>query len=116
MASYDYKPFAYTVPPELRGESAARKPVVIVGAGPVGLACAIDLALHDVPVVVLDDSDVVSIGSRAICWAKRTLEIFDRLGIGQRVVDKGVTWNVGRVFHGEDELYRFDLLPEPHHR
>ena len=116
MGSYAYTPFAYTTPPELRGAPSVRKPVVIVGAGPVGLACAIDLALHDVPVVVLDDADVVSIGSRAICWAKRTLEIFDRLGIGQRVVDKGVTWNVGRVFHGDDELYRFDLLPEPHHR
>ena len=65
---------------------------------------------------MLDDADVVSVGSRAICWAKRTLEIFDRLGIGQRVVDKGVTWNVGRVFHGDSELYSFDLLPEPHHR
>lgn len=116
MASYDYKPFAYSTPPELRGETPSRKPVVIVGAGPVGLAAAIDLALHDIPVVVLDDSDVVSVGSRAICWAKRTLEIFDRLGIGQRVVDKGVTWNVGRVFHGAAELFRFDLLPEPHHR
>lgn len=116
MASYDYRPFAYSTPPELSGEATTRKPVVIVGAGPVGLAAAIDLALHDIPVVVLDDSDVVSVGSRAICWAKRTLEIFDRLGIGQRVVDKGVTWNVGRVFHGDAELYKFDLLPEPHHR
>ena len=34
------------------------------------------------PVVVLDDDDTVSVGSRAICYAKRTLEILDRLGCG----------------------------------
>ena len=116
MPAFAPTPFPFTPPPELNGGSAARKPVVIVGAGPVGLACAVDLALHGVPTVLLDDSDVVSTGSRAICWAKRTLEIFDRLGIGERVVAKGVTWNRGRVFHGAREVFAFDLLPEAHHR
>ena len=59
-----------------------RHPVVIVGAGPVGLGAAIDLAQQDIPVVVLDDNDKVSFGSRAICFAKRPLEILDRLGCG----------------------------------
>jgi len=66
--------------------------------------------------VVLDDNDVVSVGSRAICWAKRTLEIFDRLGVGDRMVEKGVTWKVGRLFHGDWEVYSFDLLPEDGHK
>ena len=91
VASYDYKLFSYKTPPELRGALSARKPVVIVGAGPVGLALRHRSALHDVSVVVLVDADVVSVGSRAIRRAKPTLEIFDRLGVGQRVVDKGVT-------------------------
>ena len=90
--------------------------MAIIGAGPVGLAMAIDLALHGVACVVLDDNDVVSIGSRGLCWAKRTLEIYDRLGVGQRITDKGVTWQVGRQFHGEAELFNFDLLPEPGHK
>ena len=77
---------------------------------------AIDLALRGVASVVLDDNDVVSIGSRAICWAKRTLEIFDRLGVGERMVEKGVTWKVGRLFHGDREVYNFDLLPEGGHK
>ena len=38
------------------------------------------------------------VGSRAICYAKRTLEILDRLGCGEPIVDKGVGWNVGKVF------------------
>ncbi|HVE48174.1 MAG TPA: FAD-dependent oxidoreductase [Casimicrobiaceae bacterium] len=95
---------------------APRRPVVVVGAGPVGLAAAIDLAQRDVPVVVLDDDDTVSVGSRAICYAKRSLEILDRLGVGQRVVDKGVGWNVGKVFFRDSLAYQFDLAPEAGNR
>lgn len=94
----------------------ARHPVVIIGAGPVGLTLATDLALQGIAVVLLDDSDRIGEGSRAICFAKRTLEIFDRLGIGERLVEKGVTWQRGRVFLGEGELYDFDLLPEGGHK
>ncbi len=118
MPRYDYQPFDYVTPPELVSGRAApeRYQVVIVGAGPIGLALAIDLALQDIPSVVLDDNNVVSVGSRAICWAKRTLEIFDRLGVGDRMVDKGITWKVGRLFHGDEEVYSFDLLPEDGHK
>ena len=75
--------FAYRRPPELDGGGSASPVVIVVGAGPVGLAAAIDLAQRGVPVLVLDDDDTVSVGSRAICYAKRTLEILDRLGCGE---------------------------------
>lgn len=91
-------------------------PVAIVGAGPIGLAAAIDLARQGVPVVLLDNDDTLSTGSRAICFAKRTLEIFDRLGCAQRMVDKGVVWNVGKVFLRDEQIYSFDLLPETGHQ
>ena len=113
--AYDYQPFPYIAPPGLTGPEPRHK-VVIVGAGPIGLALAIDFAQRGVETVVLDDNNVVSVGSRAICWAKRTLEIFDRLGIGERILEKGVTWKVGRQFHGNDEVYNFDLLPEEGHK
>lgn len=116
MPRYQYQPFAYVTPPELSGEPRARKEIIIVGAGPVGLAAAIDCALHGIECVVLDDNDVVSLGSRAICWSKRTLEIMDRLGVGERMVEKGVTWKVGRLFHRDREVWNFDLLPEPGHK
>jgi len=93
----------------------ARRPVAIVGAGPVGLALAIDLAQRGVPVVVLDNDSTLSAGSRAICFAKRTLEIFDRLGCGDRVAGKGVSWNTGKVFFRDQQVYSFDLLPETGH-
>lgn len=112
---YTYGEFPYATPPALMGEAEARRNVVIVGAGPVGLAMAIDLAQRGVKSTVLDDNNVVSVGSRAICWAKRTLEVFDRLGVGRRMVDKGVTWKVGRTYHGANEVFRFDLLPEDGH-
>jgi 3-(3-hydroxy-phenyl)propionate hydroxylase len=92
-----------------------RHPVVVVGAGPVGLSLAIDLAQRGLPVVLLDDADTLATGSRAICFAKRTLEIFDRLGCGQAMVDKGVSWQVGKVFFRDAEVYRFDLQPEAGH-
>ena len=58
----------------------------------------------------------MSVGSRAICYAKRALEILDRLGCAQPVVAKGIGWNVGKVFFRDELVYRFDLLPEPGHR
>jgi 3-(3-hydroxy-phenyl)propionate hydroxylase len=106
--------FAYRRAPEQDAPGAVH-PVVVVGAGPVGLTLAIDLAQRGVPVVLLDNDCRLSAGSRAICFAKRTLEVWDRLGVGQPMVDKGVSWNVGRVFFGAEPVYRFDLLPEPGH-
>lgn len=91
-------------------------PIVIVGAGPVGLSLAIDLALRGQAVIVLDDDNQFSVGSRAICFAKRTLDIWDRLGVGERMTQKGIAWNVGKVFFREEEVWNFDLLPEPKHR
>src|SRR5262245_56814259 len=117
MARYRYENFGYVAPPELSGDATpARYPVAIVGSGPVGVTMAIDLAVRGIASVVLDDNDVVSIGSRAICWAKRTLEIFDRLGVGERMVENGVTWKIGRLFHRDHEVYSFDLLPEDGHK
>lgn len=117
LSTYTYPRFAYQRPPELEAPGTVpRHPVVVVGAGPVGLAAAIDLAQQGIPVVLFDDDDTVSVGSRGLCYAKRALEVLDRLGCGQPVVDKGVTWNVGRTFYGRDEVFNFNLLPEADHQ
>jgi 3-(3-hydroxy-phenyl)propionate hydroxylase len=96
--------------------NVAEYPVVVVGAGPVGLSLAIDLAQRGQNVVLLDDADRIGEGSRAICFSKRSLEFWDRLGVGQRMVDKGVVWSVGKIFHGDSQLYQFNLLPEEGHK
>ncbi|SAL69275.1 FAD-dependent oxidoreductase [Caballeronia arvi] len=107
--------FEYERAPEHDAPASSPYPVAVVGAGPVGLATAIDLAQQGVRTVLLDNDDTVSTGSRAICFAKRTLEIFDRLGCGDKMIEKGVSWNVGKVFLHDDLVYTFNLLPETGH-
>jgi 3-(3-hydroxy-phenyl)propionate hydroxylase len=107
--------FGYRRSPDQDRASPARHPVVVVGAGPVGLCAAIDLAQRGVPVLLIDDADRIGEGSRGICYAKRTLEILDRLGVAQACLEKGVTWKLGKVFQRESLLYSFDLLPEDGH-
>ena len=107
--------FAYRAHPDQHATEPVRHPVVVVGAGPVGLSLAIDLAQRGVEVLLLDNDNRLSTGSRAICFAKRTLEVFDRLGCGQTMVARGVSWKVGKVFFKDSPIYSFDLLPEPGH-
>jgi len=107
--------FDYRHSPDQSAAAPVRHAVVVVGGGPVGLSLAIDLAQRGQRVLLLDNDSKLSTGSRAICFAKRTLEIWDRLGVGDAMCAKGVGWNVGRVFFGGEQLYRFDLLPESGH-
>ncbi len=114
--TYTYPEFAYRQSAEQREGRVARHPLVIVGAGPIGLTLALDCAQRGILTVLLDDNNTVSIGSRAVCYAKRPLEIWDRLGIAAPLVDKGVRWQVGKVFLRDDLVYGFDLLPESGHK
>ena len=97
-------------------QPAQRHPVVVVGGGPVGLATALDLGRQGVPVLLLDDQEGIGTGSRALCFAKRTLEIADRLGAAGPMLEKGVVWNIGKVFHNDRQLYEFNLAPEGGHK
>jgi 3-(3-hydroxy-phenyl)propionate hydroxylase len=117
MGAIDYQQlaFSYRRSSDQDKREPVLHPVIVVGAGPVGLTLAIDLAQQSIPVVVLDNDHQLSTGSRAICFSKRTLEIFDRLGCGDRMVEKGVSWSVGKVFLRDEMVYRFDLLPENGH-
>lgn len=117
LSTFQYPKFDYVAPPELTEGRPGHYPVVVVGAGPVGLCTATDLAQQGHRVLLLDNDDTVSIGSRGVCYAKRTLEVLDRLGCGEAMVGKGVSWNVGRTFFQEEEVFNFNLSPEPdHHR
>lgn len=113
---FDVPLYAYTRSPDQDASAPPRHPVVIIGAGPVGLTTAIDLAQQGVKVVVLDDNDRVSFGSRAICFAKRPLEILDRLGCGQDMVKRGVQWDTGKVFFDSRQVYAFGLTEEEGHK
>jgi 3-(3-hydroxy-phenyl)propionate hydroxylase len=109
---YELPSWPFVPPPELGGETIVRHPIVIAGAGPAGLTLACELAQRGVRAVLLDEDDTVGVrgaSSRGICQAQKTLEIFDRLGIYERVAGKGITWSFGRTFSGEQEIYNFNL-------
>lgn len=116
LNTYEYTEFKYVQSEEQKAGSPIRHKAVIIGSGPVGLTTALDFAKQGIPSVVLCRSNTVSIGSRAVCYAKRPLEIWDRLNVGERMIDKSVIWNVGKVFRDEDLVYQFDLLPENDHK
>lgn len=86
---------------------------LIVGGGPVGLSLALDLGKRGRKVTVVNALPFIPRGSKAICFSKRALEIFDRLGVGERLLEKGVIWEKGKVFWKaeDDPVYEFDLLP-----
>lgn len=88
-------------------------PVLVIGAGPVGLAMALDLGRRGHRVVVVSRLDFIAGGSKAICFSKRTLDIMQRLGVGEQLLELGVTWNVGKVFWQDrsEPVFQFDMLP-----
>ena len=104
--------YAAVVPDAVRTGVAEHHRIVIVGGGITGLTLACALAQLGVDCVLLDEDNTVGVkgaSSRGICYTQKSLEIFDKLGIYQRVKAKGIQWSVGRTFAGHDEVYRFDL-------
>jgi 3-(3-hydroxy-phenyl)propionate hydroxylase len=89
-------------------------PVVVVGAGPVGMAVALGLAQRGISVTVLEAATQVSFGSRAICVSRHSMEVADRLGFGERLSDLAVEWVGGRSFYREQEVMRFQMPNERH--
>jgi 3-(3-hydroxy-phenyl)propionate hydroxylase len=119
VLGYTLPTYEFVRPPELRGARPGPYPVVVVGGGLAGLTLAAELGLRGIPVVVLEQGSSLGasgIASRGIAYAKRTLEIFDRIGIAHRVRAKGQTWNEGRIYDGLDEIYHFVIQPESHQK
>ncbi|NYV72941.1 FAD-dependent oxidoreductase [Streptomyces sp. UH6] len=88
---------------------AAPEDVVVVGAGPVGLAVALGLARRGVEVTVLEAGDSVSHGSRAICLSRHSLEVLDRIGVGERLGSVALPWSTGRSHYRDTEVLSFDM-------
>jgi 3-(3-hydroxy-phenyl)propionate hydroxylase len=116
MGAYVNPIYPYKAPDDLKVTPPLRKPLIVIGAGPVGLAAAVDARLQGLDVLVLDDDKTVSVGSRAVCYAKRSLEVLDRLGVADPACELGVSWNIGRTFLEEDEVYQFNLVPDAGHK
>ncbi|WP_163557834.1 FAD-dependent monooxygenase [Halomonas sp. NO4] len=105
---FDYPHFPFVRPAELEGQTLRHR-VAIVGAGPVGVTAALELARHGIASVVLDDKATVNDGSRAICLSRHSLEILQQLGVGTPFVEKGLSWTQGRTYFRDREIYRFRM-------
>lgn len=109
---YALPEYPFVEPPELKTGEVRRHDIVIVGAGITGLTLACGLARLGIPAVLLDEDNSVGVkgaASRGICYTQKSLEIFERLGVYERIAAKGIQWSVGRTFAGQDEVYAFDL-------
>ena len=109
---YALPEYPFVPPPELGGATRVRHPIVIVGGGITGLTLACSLAHLGIAAVLLDEDNTVGVkgaSSRGICYTQKSLEIFHKLGIYERIAAKGIQWSVGRTFAGKDEVYSFDL-------
>ncbi len=119
MPGYRLPVYAYRTPPELERKGPGEYPVIIAGGGLGGLTCALELGSRGIRTIMLDEDNTVGaagLSSRGICYARHTLEILDRFGVAQRILDKGITWNEGDVYRGNRQLYRFNLQPAADHK
>jgi 3-(3-hydroxy-phenyl)propionate hydroxylase len=111
-SGYELPEYPFREPPEIAAGEASHHPVVIVGGGITGLTAACALAQYGIQAVLLDEDNTVGVkgaSSRGICYTQKSLEIFERLGVYERIAAKGIQWSVGRTFAGKDEVYSFDL-------
>ena len=105
---FDYPHFDFVRPPEMEG-ATSRHAVVVVGAGPVGVTAALELARHGVRVVVLDDKATLNDGSRAICIARHSLEGLQQLGVAERFMSKALAWTHGTSYFRGQPVFRLEM-------
>lgn len=85
------------------------KPVLIVGAGPTGLALALQLALRGIGCRIIDKANGPGETSRAMGVQARTLEFYDQIGIAEEVVALGTPMDSIRLRDGATSVARINF-------
>ncbi|WP_083745738.1 FAD-dependent oxidoreductase [Variovorax sp. KK3] len=83
--------------------------VLIVGAGPVGLTLALELARYRVPVTLVDKITARETSSRAVAVWPRTLELLDRAGAAADLLALGNRVSCANIVAGSHTLARIEL-------
>jgi 3-(3-hydroxy-phenyl)propionate hydroxylase len=108
---FDYPHFTAPRAPELDG-IAARHPVLIAGAGPIGMTAALVLARYGVRSVLIDRKDTFNDGSRAICIARSSMYILERIGAVAPFLENSLGWRYGRSYYRGEQIFRLEM-PQP---
>ena len=108
---FDYPRFAAPRVAELDGVTA-RHPVLIVGAGPIGMTAALVLARYGIKSVLIDRKDTFNDGSRAICIARPSMHILERIGTVAPFTEKALGWRFGRSYYRGEQIFRLEM-PQP---
>jgi 2-polyprenyl-6-methoxyphenol hydroxylase-like FAD-dependent oxidoreductase len=90
--------------------------VLVVGAGPVGLTMAAELARYGVPVRVIDKAGARTDKSKALVLWSRTLELIDRMGCSASFVEAGMKATASNIIAGGRQIahIRLDPVETPH--
>jgi 3-(3-hydroxy-phenyl)propionate hydroxylase len=107
------QPTLYSYEDQPRDFWAHPHPAVVIGGGPIGLIAALGLVRRGIRTVVVEAGNSVSVGSRAICTSRHTLEVLDRLGAGDLVQNDSLVWSRGRSFHRDEEVLSFEMPSSP---
>ncbi|AKZ57734.1 hypothetical protein SAM23877_4689 [Streptomyces ambofaciens ATCC 23877] len=78
--------------------------VLVVGAGPTGLALGVDLARRGVDALVVERAGGLFPGSRGKGLQPRTMEVFDDLGVLGAIRAAGGTYPVGMVWQNGERV------------
>lgn len=93
-----------------------RSPVAIVGAGPIGLTLALELARYGIKSTVLAAQQQVCEGSRAIVFTRRSMEIFQQVGVSEVVAEQGLPWRFGNSYYRGQRVFRMEAPVDEHDR
>jgi 3-(3-hydroxy-phenyl)propionate hydroxylase len=108
---FNYPIFPARRVPELDGE-ATHHPVAIVGAGPIGMTAALVLARYGVRSVLIDRKETFNDGSRALCIARVSMHILERIGAVAPFLQKSLGWRYGRSYYRGEQIFRLEM-PHP---
>lgn len=110
-----YFTYPHFEPPkgDARAQMVTSASVAIVGAGPIGMTAALTLAKQGIRSVLFDNKDTFNDGSRAICVARSSFQILERIGAVAPFLDKSLGWTTGRSFYRGKQILEFEMPDSP---